>query len=199
MSFYGSMQRRYTTKVYDNSAKLDPAQIDELKEILRLCPSSINSQPWKFIFVSDDEVKENLAKASRHNDNKVLNCDTLVVFCSIDNVELFENIMKRDLSQGSIDYYYEHIRPLPEASIKEWFHNQVYLASGVFLSACAEMGIDSTAMEGIELEDYDKILELKDYRTLLAMAIGHRDPDDFNQPAKKPKTRRHKDEIILSM
>ena len=51
------------------------------------------------------------------------------------------------------------------------------------------MGIDATPMEGIEPENYDKILEQKDYASLVAVAIGYRDEDDFNQPSKKPKLR----------
>ncbi|MEL6561443.1 MAG: winged helix-turn-helix transcriptional regulator [Bacteroidota bacterium] len=60
MSFLTSMQQRYTTKKYDSSAKIAAAEIAELKEILRLSPSSINSQPWKFTFVSDTATKKAL-------------------------------------------------------------------------------------------------------------------------------------------
>jgi len=63
------------------------------------------------------------------------------------------------------------------------------LALGIFLSACAEMGIDSTPMEGVEPENYDKILNQTDYATLAAVAIGHRGQEDSNQPSKKPKSR----------
>ncbi|WP_317174184.1 nitroreductase family protein [Nonlabens antarcticus] len=41
---------------------MEPTKIQELIAILRLCPSSINSQPSKFTFVSDDETKEKLSK-----------------------------------------------------------------------------------------------------------------------------------------
>ena len=50
------MEQRYTTKKYDVSKKIENQKIEELKEILRLSPSSINSQPWKFTFVSDKEL-----------------------------------------------------------------------------------------------------------------------------------------------
>ena len=79
MSFFESMQTRYTTKKYNASKKIEPSKIQELKEILRLSPSSINSQPWKFTFVSDQQTKEKLSTISRHNTNKVLDCDMVVV------------------------------------------------------------------------------------------------------------------------
>lgn len=199
MSFIESMQKRYTTKVYNNSKKIDPIQIEELKEILRLSPSSINSQPWKFTFVSDPEIKTKLGAASFFNNDRIVNCDTLVVFSSINNLNLFEEQINKELPEGSVGYYNQFIKPLPEATVKGWFDRQTYLALGVFLSACAEMGIDATPMEGIEPEKYDAILTQTDYTTLVAVAIGYRDEDDFNQPSKKPKSRRLLKEVITSV
>ena len=49
------MKERYTTKKYDVSKKINFNIIEELKQILHLTPSSINSQPWKFHFVSDEK------------------------------------------------------------------------------------------------------------------------------------------------
>ncbi|WP_162845321.1 nitroreductase family protein [Flavobacterium arcticum] len=199
MSFIQSMQHRYTTKLYDNTKKINPKKIEELKEILRLSPSSINSQPWKFSFISDKETKNELAKASFFNDKKILNCDTVVVFSRIDSTELFEDQIAETLPQGAVDYYNQVLKPNPDEQIKRWFDKQVYLALGVFLSACAEMEIDSTPMEGIEPEKYNKILGLKGYHTLVAVAIGYRDTEDSNQVDKNPKARIAKNKIIYSI
>lgn len=102
---------------------------------------------------------------------------------------MFEKQIEEELPEGAVGYYKEFIKPKPEEEIKAWFNRQVYLALGVFLSACAEMGIDATPMEGIEPENYDKILNNKDYATVVAVAIGYRDEEDFNQPDRKPKSR----------
>lgn len=196
MSFINAMQERYTTKMYDSSKKIDAKKIDQLKEILQLSPSSINSQPWKFTFVSDKKTKDQLAAASFFNDVKIYNCDTVVVFSSINNIPLFEKQIEKELPEGAVGYYNDFIKPLPETTIKNWFQKQVYLSIGVFLSACAEMGIDATPMEGIEPEKYDIAINNSDYTTLVAVAIGYRDPEDFNQVSKNPKSRRALDQVI---
>ena len=193
------MQERYTTKNYDASKRIDSAKIGELKEILRLSPSSINSQPWKFTFVSDPRKKEILAKASFFNEPRVLDCDTVVVFSRMDNVELFERQIQETLPEGSVGYYQRFLKPQSEDEIKSWFASQTYLALGVFLSACAAMGIDATPMEGIEPDKYDTLLGIEDYRTLFAVTIGYRDKEDFNQPTKKPKLRKSMDEVIMTL
>ena len=190
MSFLESMQNRYTTKKFDSSKKIDHNKTQELKDILQLSPSSINSQPWKFTFVSDKEIKRKLANVSWHNTNKVIDSDTVVVFSRIDNIDLFEQQIEQELPKGAVDYYKEFIKPQTEEQIRAWFDKQVYLALGIFLSACAEMGIDATPMEGVEPENYNEILNQTDYSTLMAVAIGYRDNEDFNQPSKKPKSRK---------
>ena len=199
MSFLNSMEHRYTTKKYDASKRIDNEKRDELKEILRLAPSSINSQPWNFIFVTDQATKEKLAPVSWLNKEKVMECDTVVVFSRINDIALFEEQIERELSEGAVNYYKEFINTLSEAEIKAWFGRQVYLALGVFLSACAEMGIDATPMEGIEPENYDKLLGLEGYTTLAAVAIGYRDTEDFNQPSKKPKSRMKLEKVIQTI
>ena len=199
MSFIKSMQDRYTTKKYDASKKIDQQKIEELQQILRLSPSSINSQPWKFTFVSDPDTKQQLSEVSWINTNKVLNSDTTVVFSRINNLPLFEEQIENGLPEGAVNYYKEYIKPLPETQIKAWFDKQVYLALGVLLSACAEMGIDATPMEGIEPENYDKILNQTDYATIVAVSIGYRDQDDFNQPSKNPKSRRAIHDVIKTI
>ena len=196
MSFLESMKLRYTTKKYSSSKKIEKQKIEELKDILQLSPSSINSQPWKFTFVSDKETKEKLSKVSWLNTSKIIDCDTVVVFSRINNVPLFEKQIVEEIPKGAVDYYKEFIGPKTEEQIKAWFEKQVYLALGVFLSACAEMGIDSTPMEGIEPENYDKILNQKDHTTLVAVAIGYRDEEDFNQPSKNLKSRRVREQVI---
>ena len=53
MPFLEVAQNRYTTKTY-NGEIIPEETLHVLKEILRLAPSSINSQPWQFIFVGDE-------------------------------------------------------------------------------------------------------------------------------------------------
>lgn len=196
MSFIESMQNRYTTKKYNSIKKIESQKIEELKEILRLSPSSINGQPWKFTFVSNDETKQKLSEVSWLNNSKVIDSDMVVVFGSINSLSQFEAQIEEELPKGAVDYYKEFIKSNTEEEIKSWFNRQVYLALGVFLSACAEMGIDATPMEGIEPENYDAILNQKDYATIVAVAIGYRDTEDFNQPSKKPKSRRDINKVI---
>ena len=49
--------RRYSTK------KVEAAKLDLCVEAARLAPSASNGQPWRFILVDEDELKDKVAKA----------------------------------------------------------------------------------------------------------------------------------------
>lgn len=196
MNFTTLANSRYTTKKYDPTQKIPAEKIEQLKEILRLSPSSINSQPWKFTIISDEALKAELAAVSYFNEQKIKDASHLVVFSSIDDISHFEKQIGEHLPEGSVTYYNTFIKPLPKAEIKSWLQNQVYLSLGFFLSACASMDIDSSPMEGIQADKYAEILKLNGYKPLFAVAIGYRNPEDANQPSVKPKSRLEMDLII---
>lgn len=67
MSFLDKIKNRYAVKKYNPEAKISQEKIDELKAILNLSPSSINSQPWNFVFIKTQGIKEQLSEFSYHN------------------------------------------------------------------------------------------------------------------------------------
>ncbi|HJV78946.1 MAG TPA: nitroreductase family protein, partial [Paludibacter sp.] len=161
--------------------------------------SSINSQPWKFVFVSNEEIKGKLADVSSFNGQRINEASHLIVFCSINSIEKFEEQIRANISKSAQEYYNEVLKPLSDSEIKSWLNHQVYLSLGFFLSACASLEIDTTTMEGINNKEYDKILNLTDYTTLFAVALGYRDEEDANQLKFKPKVRLPIDKIIQTI
>ena len=89
MSFLDLAKSRYATKKYDATKKITAEQIEELKEIIRLSPSSINSQPWKFTFVTNETVKRALAAQSYMNEQSINDVGLLVVFSVMEDIEHF--------------------------------------------------------------------------------------------------------------
>ncbi|MFZ4931289.1 nitroreductase family protein [Chryseobacterium sp. Mn2064] len=198
MNFLDKMKNRYTVKKYNPQGKINEEQVAILQQILNLSPSSINSQPWNFVFVNDNsKVKSQLAEASFWNKEKILESSHLIVFQVLKNSEDFEKQIEGVLPEGSVNYYKNFVKPKGEKGIQSWMKHQVYLSLGVLLSACADMEIDSTPMEGIEPEKYDAILNNEKYETLFAVAIGEKDETDANQPKLNPKTRLKAEKVIV--
>jgi len=170
--------------------------IAKLKEILRLAPSSINSQPWQFVFISDEATKEAFAKVSLTNEERVRKASHLVVFMANSALPSFEEKLTKAATEMGLGFYHKVQKPKGDVGLYAWINNQVYIALGFFLSACASMGIDSTPMEGIVNTEYDKLLNEPQYTTLFAVAIGYRDPEDSNQLHLRPKSRLPLEEVV---
>ncbi len=197
MKFTEALRLRYATKQYDTTKPLDSSTITDLGEILRLSPSSINSQPWHFTFVTDKLTKSELAKSSFFNRERIEEAPLLIVFSIYKDIDLFENRILRELPEPNVEYYNIVIKPKGEEYIRCWFTSQLYLSLGVLLSGCAAMGLDSTPMEGIDSKMYDAILGQKEYQATFAVAVGYRSAADKNQPEITPKRRRDTTDVII--
>lgn len=195
MDFLQLAQNRYTTKLY-SSKRVSDEDIAKLKEILRLTPSSINSQPWQFVFISDEPTKEAFAKVSFINEERIRQASHLVVFMANSALPSFEEKLAKASTEACVGFYHKVQKPKGDVSLYAWMNNQVYISLGFFLSACASMGIDSTPMEGIINTEYDKLLNEPQYTTLFAVAIGYRDPEDSNQLHLHPKSRLPLEDVV---
>ena len=189
------LQNRYTTKVYDPSFRLSEEQLATIKDILRLSPSSINSQPWAFELIEDEALKSVLAEESRSNLERVKQASLLIVFYTYRDIETF--IKERiDTQEPPVQtYFYNYVASQGNEAIQVWQTHQVYIALGVLLTSLASMGLDSTPMEGINVDKYDEILGREKYRSVLAVLVGRHAEDDFNHPSRKNKQRR--DDVIV--
>ena len=77
---------RYATKQFDPKKKVSEKDLDELLKVLNLSPSSFGLQPWKFIVVTDQELRERLREAA-WNQPQVTDASHLIVLCVRTNVD----------------------------------------------------------------------------------------------------------------
>ena len=64
MDFLELIKLRQSDRKYDDTRKVDRAQIVKCLEAARLAPSACNSQPWKFVVVDDEELLTKMADAA---------------------------------------------------------------------------------------------------------------------------------------
>ncbi|MCO4780212.1 MAG: nitroreductase family protein, partial [Flavobacteriaceae bacterium] len=104
-----------------------------------------------------------------------------------ENLEGYKNFMKGSFANKSED------------EISSWATKQVYLTMGHMLASLAALQIDACPMEGLDPQAYDKILDLeaKQLKTIVAMPIGVRAPDDTSATALK--VRKDLSDIIIDL
>jgi nitroreductase len=188
---------RYATKRFDPSKKISPQDWFILEESLRLSPSSFGLQPWKFIVITNDKIKQQLKPVS-WNQSQITDCSHLVVLTTLNSID--EAYISRFIQsiavtrsttleslQGYKDMMIKSLLSKTKDQQQEWAQKQVYIAMGNLMTTAAVLKIDSCPLEGIEPKKYDEILNLQNgtYGTKAAVAIGYRHQEDKYQFAKK--------------
>jgi nitroreductase len=113
----------------------------------------------------------------------------------VDRIAEVRNVPAASL-EGYKQMMLNAIRGRAPGDVDQWSARQVYLALGNLLTSAAVLGIDATPMEGLDPDQFDKILGLqpKGHTTLCAVALGYRADDDAS--ANAPKVRFAEQEVI---
>ncbi|MGB6221312.1 NAD(P)H-dependent oxidoreductase [Haloferula sp.] len=197
---------RYATKSFDSEKAVPADAWQALLDSLVLAPSSFGLQPWKFIVVSDPEIRERL-RGNSWGQSQVTAADKLVVFTSrtdmapedikrwVDRLAEVQGQTPEELKgyAGIVEGFCQ--RMSPEAR-HNWNIRQTYIALGQFMAAAATIGVDTCPLEGIDPTGYDHELGLagSGYATCVACAVGYRASDD--RSATRPKARFPADEVV---
>ena len=198
---------RYATKQFDPSRTISAKDWSVLAESLILTPSSFGLQPYRFLVITDPELKAKLRPVS-WNQSQITDCSHLVVF-----------VARCLLTEADVDHYIERITEVRggkaedlagyrgmmvatlvtgprAATVSEWAARQSYIALGQFMAAAALLGLDTCPLEGLDAAAYDKILDLEGtpYRTVVACPVGYRAAGD--KYASLPKVRFPSEELV---
>jgi nitroreductase len=205
----GQLNWRYATKQFDPARKISPEDWAALEEALVLSPSSFGLQPWKFVIVTDQSVKESLVEASG-GQRPPADCSHHVVFAIKKNlgpadVETFVDriVSVRNTSPASLAGFrasmIEFVSNSKNGDINHWATRQVYIALGNFLTSAALLGIDVCPMEGIDRARYDALLGLAEQglNTVVVAAAGYRAATD--KYATLRKVRFPKEVVLLKV
>lgn len=80
MDFVKLSEQRFTAKKFDVNKKIPRDDVEKLKTILQLSPSSVNSQPWVFLWGTSDNSKKRVRPAiADFNWNRIDTCSDFVV------------------------------------------------------------------------------------------------------------------------
>jgi len=190
-SLHAALQWRYATKQFDATARIAPDLWAALEQSLVLSPSSYGLQPWKFLLIEDEELRQQL-RPHAWNQSQITDASHLVVFLArrrIDSDDLERLITAtasaRSLAPEKLEFYRDMMRkdlidgPRSE-QIERWASNQVYIALGTFLTAAALLAVDTCPIEGFSPAEFDRLLELEGgpYRSCVVCAAGYRAAGD---------------------
>lgn len=214
MNISDLVQSRYTSKAYDATRQISPEHKQQLLDILRFSPSSVNSQPWHFFAVTSDEGKAKVASAvTEANVPKVLKSSMVVVFSTRTEIDddYLNSLLDKEQQDGRFASdeakqgqdkgrrYFVNLNSSSPEQQRQWMAKQAYISLGFFLMGSAALGLDSTPIEGFFPDKLDAALKLSDkgLTSVVVAAVGYRSEQDFN--AALPKSRWEAGQVITEL
>jgi nitroreductase len=196
-NFIENQNWRYATKKFDATKKIAPADLEILKEAIRLSTSSYGLQLYKVFIIENPAIRAQLQPVS-WGQSQIVDASHLFVFANNVDVQeehidhYLENIAQtRGISieavKGYGDFMKNSLIGLPQDKKAIWTSKQTYLALGNLLNAAAELKIDVTPMEGFEPAKYNEILGLNalGLNASLVATVGYRHEEDATQHLAK--------------
>ena len=200
---------RYATKKFDVTKKISDADLNTLKEAVRLAASSYGLQPYKVVIVENPELREQL-KAAAYGQTQINDASQLFIFANdlnagpesvaayIKNISETRGLPTEALG-GFADMMNGVISNLSQEAKNIWTAKQTYIALGTLLAAAAELKIDATPMEGFNAAAFNEILgfDKLGLNASVIATVGYRHGEDDTQHYKK--VRKSHEELFITI
>lgn len=180
--FTKAMSFRHACKVFDETKKINDEDINFIMEAGHTSPSSFGMEPWKFLVITNEALKEKLRPLC-WNQPQITTCSHLVIIlAAIEAVKVESGIpakrfgrreMPKEKQEFYLNLYADHLKETlsSDENIYAWTAKQCYIAAGNMMTAAAYIGIDSCPIEGFEKENVEKALGLDTSKYQLAMVL----------------------------
>ncbi|QIW15646.1 NAD(P)H-dependent oxidoreductase [Pasteurellaceae bacterium RH1A] len=186
--------QRCSTRYYDPSKKISDEDFNYILELGRLSPSSVGSEPWQFLVIQNQALRDKLKPFSWGMATQIDDCSHLVVILAKKNARfdtpfMLEVAKRKGLNEEQIQKALEkyenfQVNDLPIAhsqqALFDWACKQTYIALANMLTGAAAVGIDSCPIEGFNYAQMNEVLAQEglfnpeEYGVSVAVTFGYR-------------------------
>jgi nitroreductase len=199
MELHSALHYRYATKQFDTTKTLEYSLILECLEAARLAPSAYGLQPYRYLLISDRELKVKLSPVC-YNQPQIQDCTYLIVgqarrFIDLAFVEKYIALVAQERQQSleSLQSYKDRlltqiVQGLSQEAQFSWAQKQLYLSAGVLIAQAALRKVDVCPMEGFSPQGVDGVISGIHggaYQSSILLAAGLRLESDLASKWKK--------------
>jgi nitroreductase len=203
---------RHATKRFNPKKKISEDDFDFILEAGRLSPSSVGFEPWQFLVIQNQTLREKLREVSWGAQGQLPTASHFMVILArsdvrydsdyvIDHLKNVKQMPEEVIQNAQIRYRSFQENDLPmldnERALYDWSCRQTYIALGNMMTAAALIGIDSCPIEGFDYQAVNEILKTeglladKHLQVSVMAAFGYREANP-----SRPKTRKSIDQIV---
>lgn len=163
---------RHATRIY-NEEKISKEDMDFILEVARLSPSSVGLEPWRFVVLEREDIKEKISEVAWGAKKQLATSSHFVLILArkdvrYDSEYFIEHFKRRQPDEDKLkrmlsiyeEFQTDHIEVVDsERALFDWSSKQTYIALGNMMTAAAQIGIDSCPIEGFDYRKVNAILE----------------------------------------
>ncbi len=204
-------RRRVSTRHYDPARKISAEDFAAILDFGRLSPSSVGSEPWKFLVIQNQGLREKIKPVAWGMQATIAEASHLVILLAKKHARydspFFSELMDRrgfppEQRAAALERYrsfqtHDIAIADDERALFDWASKQSYIALANMLTGAAMLGIDSCAVEGMDYAAVEHILaqagllDPAEYGVSVAATFGYRAHDI------QPKPRRNAAETVI--
>lgn len=201
---------RSACRYYDVNKKISREDMEYILELGRLSPSSVGSEPWQFLVLQNEAIREKIAPVIWGIKHPMNEMSHLVVLLAKKNARydsaFFRNSLeRRGLTPEQIEATLSRYKTFQtediqiadsERTLFDWSCKQTYIALANMMTGAAMIGIDSCPIEGFHYESVNRILseaglfDANEWGVSCMVTFGYRSKEI------KKKYRKPADEVI---
>ena len=204
-------RRRVSTRYYDPARKISAEDFAAILDFGRLSPSSVGSEPWKFLVIQNQGLREKIKPVAWGMQSSITEASHLVILLAKKHARydtpFFSELMERrgftpEQRAAALERYrnfqtHDIAIADDERALFDWASKQSYIALANMLTGAAMLGIDSCPIEGMDYAAVEHILaqagllDPAEYGVSVAATFGYRARDI------QPKPRRDAAETVV--
>lgn len=204
---------RHACKKFDKTKVVSPEHLHTILEAGRLSPSSFGLEPWKFLVIEQEELKQKLYPIAWGARNSIDGASYLVIFLARKKVDTLHgsDYMKHmmydvhhfpaDVAEPrmeTIANFQEKDFKLTESdrAIFDWACKQTYIALGNMVTVAAMLGVDSCPIEGFNRDAVEKLLANEGILDTTHFGVSVMAGFGYRAVEPRPKTRQSFDDVV---
>jgi nitroreductase len=183
-----AIRARRSVKQYDSNHKMTDEEVNKLLSLAVLSPTAFNIQNWRFVVVTDPELRKQIREVS-WDQSQVTDTSLFIVLCA--DLESWEKQPDRywinapkevqEFMLPAIDAYY---RGKEQVQRDEAMRSCGIAAQTLMLTAKA-MGYESCPMDGFDFEKVGQLINLPDNHVIaMFVAIGKGTKEVWPRPGQ---------------
>lgn len=182
MDFQTVVKERHSVRYYDPSVSISKEEMVEILSEATLAPSSSNLQPWRFLVIDEQELKEKLLPIA-NNQAQVLQASAVIAVLGdmnwFDKAEAIytqaheAGIMPEEIKQQFITTANTLYRKLDDSRKKSIVDIDGGLVSMQLMLSAKSRGYDTVPMGGFDREKFKQEFNIPEqYESIMLIAIG---------------------------